>query len=201
MRVITWNTLALISALLCSTTIALWVRGHFVIDVWASHLYAPAARTLDSHLIVAANGWLVSTKSTTVMPPGARAPLWNHPMDSSWSHVSAPLTPPSAPPSPSDDAWLVFWRDSSTAARPASPSGSSLQTFQVAFFREGGVRLMGVIAVSSALPALWVLLRIRARRRAGKAGCCPVCGYDLRASPLQCPECGRMRSEEPQGRE
>lgn len=33
------------------------------------------------------------------------------------------------------------------------------------------------------------LIRRRAMRRAGR---CPVCGYDLRASPERCPECGAV---------
>lgn len=42
------------------------------------------------------------------------------------------------------------------------------------------------------LPTLWLLKSLRARRHAARlrAGQCPACGYDLRASTGRCPECG-----------
>jgi hypothetical protein len=47
-------------------------------------------------------------------------------------------------------------------------------------------------AVCGGLPAGHaVTWTTRRRRRTTGAGCCPACGYDLRATPERCPECGR----------
>jgi hypothetical protein len=46
--------------------------------------------------------------------------------------------------------------------------------------------MLGVI-----LPGLYSYRFIRTRRRVD-ANCCPRCGYDLRASPERCPECGTL---------
>ena len=45
------------------------------------------------------------------------------------------------------------------------------------------------LALTAILPCLWAASRLRRRRRALK-GHCVACGYDLRASPDRCPECG-----------
>lgn len=56
-----------------------------------------------------------------------------------------------------------------------------------------GVPFFGLIPLLLALPATWfgrwLHVQIRTRRRA-TAGCCPICNYDLRATPDRCPECG-----------
>ncbi len=42
------------------------------------------------------------------------------------------------------------------------------------------------------LPAAWVCAAYKKRRWHAR-GCCLNCGYDLRATPRQCPECGTIR--------
>jgi hypothetical protein len=87
---------------------------------------------------------------------------------------------------------------------PASERGARFDTF-LGFFnhplRKDGFHVIiphwFVVLMSGVLPLAWIHARRRRARRAA-AGLCAACGYDLRASPERCPECG---TAVPKGRE
>jgi hypothetical protein len=91
------------------------------------------------------------------------------------------------------------WTYSSHAAGSRWRPGSYNARFGFALYaRDDEHNLLvphaAVAALAGACVAPAVLSFLRRRRRT-KAGLCPACGYDLRATPGRCPECGWAAGE------
>jgi hypothetical protein len=83
---------------------------------------------------------------------------------------------------------------------PAQAAGGSFRQFYLRNRRDGGLRhwLLAVphwflMAITSALPIAAVVTR--SWRAGPRQGHCPSCGYDIRATPDRCPECGTEVSQ------
>jgi hypothetical protein len=65
---------------------------------------------------------------------------------------------------------------------------------------QGGLRLVLPVLLALGCVGISIVFAVRARQlvreERRKTGKCAGCGYDLRASPGRCPECGRVRETE-----
>jgi hypothetical protein len=67
---------------------------------------------------------------------------------------------------------------------PGGPLGLSVPPFVV-------IPYAMLASGAAVMPALWICRRLRRRWRMRRTdGTCVACGYDLRATPSRCPECG-----------
>jgi hypothetical protein len=188
--------LTALSLLLCVATAALWVRGHWATD----YLLCNGAWT-NGH---SQEGWdyaygcsrggvaFVGIRSayTSVAPV---APL-GHSASSTplhWTHTGR--RDAAFEGGIASRAWRLAGFAFYYSGNRAGPSA----TFTSAYSGEWYLQCpyWALFTLNAFLPLVrgWGWLRRRRRRRRGP-GVCAACGYDLRASPKRCPECGRLRT-------
>ena len=75
-----------------------------------------------------------------------------------------------------------------------SSVGFTWRRGQYHLVRVHALLVLGVTGLVSAL-GIREVIRIRHLRRRAAAGCCLVCGYDMRGGQEVCPECGTAKGE------
>ena len=163
------NLLTALSLLLCVAAAVLWVRSYLVADI----LVSPHGKVMvasEKGLIALIGFWHPSGWAAERHPQGWR-----------WQRGKFSVTV--------------------MLARKFAFKGRLRQWLPVAFSRDNvgateartAVLRHGLLVVLTAfLPALQFTGRWR-RGRWQATGLCPTCGYDLRATPERCPECGMVR--------
>jgi hypothetical protein len=165
-----FTILSAISLILCITTIGLWVRSYWRADMF---------RTRDSYDRTPrmAGYWINSNYGSLLL---ARFRDWV--------------------PSPHPGENPKGFTYSTDAAEPF-PSSNGILGFSVQFADDSKLRPdffrysirvpLWLPAILFAIaPTIWFFAPHRRRGKRAKLGLCPTCGYDLRATPDRCPECG-----------
>lgn len=93
-------------------------------------------------------------------------------------------------------AWWLIEEDAMSSSMVTPESRWPAYHTQTKILGSGSVTQRAIIIpywsstlAGAILPGLWVWRRWK-QKRDRKAGLCQKCGYDLRASPVRCPECG-----------
>ena len=161
------------SAVLCIAVGGLWVRSYFATDT---------LRWADPPLW---QGWVSGHGRVLYLRASAADP--DHP-----DFNPEPLWHQVEPPGPDVERaqWLVRRFDGIAGfgyGRGLDPSYRAGAWVMPLWFPAG------LFAIA---PTAWVVRRRRDRqaRRRLAANLCPACGYDLRATPGRCPECGALRN-------
>ena len=173
------------SLLLCVATVALWVRSY-----WASYgLFRATDQDVERRSIVigigVARGIIGGSRSVLTMdrrghfihvnellPPADAGPVFGWSLYIRGGRAIAPVVPVTT--------WLGF-----SYEKQSTRSGPSLQESLHA-----SIPLWLPVLLLLLPPAFWVTSPARRRERRLRLGLCATCGYDLRASPVRCPECG-----------
>jgi hypothetical protein len=169
-----FTLLAAISLLLCLATIALWVRSRETGESFTRRSFSNATRTYRSFTVGWVSGDLYTAyTSSPVLPEVGPARLSK--ADGTWRHATFKPAPPSR-------GWYWYEGHDSAGTPGSLGPGHGFVT---------GLHLWAVAVLTLILPTLWIRSRRTVHKRQ-RLGLCLACGYDLRATPERCPECGMI---------
>jgi hypothetical protein len=170
----TFHALAAASLLLCVATAALWVRSHWVADEFM--MGRRYDRRFDAE---SRNGQLFGLVEWYVLPEPDPSVRWELNLELRHENDEDPAQSVRSP----DEGLLAGFGFRAVHADLRYRREKRFWHFPH----------WSLVAAFAVLPAIFVVRQRRAvrLRRRSRLGLCPACGYDLRATPGRCPECGR----------
>lgn len=163
-------------------------RGDFLAarsdDVFPDHVTTTSLLIRTSHggvyigrVIIITDWPEVVRDITTNPPPRFKWATYNQPVPQPYPFMNP------APPETSFGRRFGFEYSSRPSGTPTKYGAGWNTSITLPFWFINAV--LGLVVTAAGL-------RVARLFRASKAGKCPACGYDLRATPDQCPECGLL---------
>jgi hypothetical protein len=176
----------------CVAVAVLWARSYFVEDGYVARTMWPSEAQADAHhrhrSIISCGGCVTFTAlDITTRDDPARRPdrvtsmrTWFHRPNRGSERLLEPAMPRPG----------TFW----------NRLGFDVERGWMVYAGRGTTQSLSItfpwwaVILATAFPPAYVARRRHARRERRRAGRCADCGYDLRASPERCPECGVLPS-------
>jgi hypothetical protein len=173
--------LSVLSLVLCVATTALWLRSYWTFDHYdrIQRVRADDSQAIRQWYFMSDGG---GVKLTVFTAEGSTVPgLWGSNLGTWWGHEPATGYVRFG----NDRAVAIGWLGVGWGGGKWNQVDGSLTTEDswIVFPHWMAVALFGLT------PAVWLATFVRKRRRLAN-GLCRHCGYDLRATPDRCPECG-----------
>jgi hypothetical protein len=170
---------AAVSLVLCTLTIAWWIRSNFYYDDLSYCHGLNRSLHQTTSCVVSKAGRIGFGQVTFVL---SAPPVEQPSLHAGWTHNRTPRPADATTHAPyyrsSFNLDFSLRRDASHPTTVFDVPGSFSQW-------SVGLPHWSLVLLFAILPAWWLLRRLRV-----PPGHCPRCNYDLRASPVRCPECG-----------
>ena len=184
----------MLSLLLCVATAVMWVRSYHGFDAFlyvGTHNHFSATTTAGKVVLQVGSEFHLDLYGVTT---GFRSGLFPTSFDGSAEEQRKwPVWLLLASYYDRTPAWLA-WTGMTTGSGPHTPD------YPPDFRQTVAIVPFGYWIGLFALPPLFVTLRLFLRFCRRREGHCVQCGYDLRATPDRCPECGTIPAATAEGR-
>ena len=189
------NTLAALSLLLCAAAVVLWVRGYRVAEQAGVRRSDASRRVRTEWSVLNSGGGLRLLYHRNVVREQFVYDFFEARRPWRGAYLSAgPPAPMRIWPGPGEGRFYATGLGFGVEVRKLDPPDYSDHMYSVI------VPWWFLVLATALLPARWAVRfgrEVLRRRRENARGRCRHCGYDLRATPTQCPECGAAVSVAP----